>query len=973
MNESTPFVGRAVERSAAAAAYARAARGQAQVLLVSGQAGIGKTRLVEELAALVGAAGDGAGFRIGDSVPLSGATLAYGPFVAALREPGEWPSADPHTEGDLLAARQRLFERVLALLSDLAGPAPLVLVLEDLHWADASTRELFAFLTVRLRSQRVLLVATLREEELDRAGRLWLAELGERPRATRLWLTALADADLADLVTALLPPGTGPDRIAEVVSAAGGNPLYARELVRSGPDTTPLSIAEAVLARAAGLGAAAREVVDQIAVTDGRISHDLLTEIVPLPEPVLLAAVRRAVAARLLVAVDDGYAFPHALLRRIISTDLLPGERRRLHRRFAQGLAGQETADPARLARHWQLGGCPDRAAEAALTAARLAVAARAYPEADQLYTKVVELARWLPAGGPGVLADAAQAASLAGRPAQAADYIVGALAASGPLEPAERAQLLERLGRYRWESGDPRGAVRAAEEAVGLLTREPPCALQARVLAELATGRTLLGEPDRALPPARSALEIAQQVGATAEFTHALTTLGVILAQRGDLAAGIDALRVAGPLAQRSGTAEDVVRVAGNHMYLLCTAGRFAEACEAARSGRLAAQGLGAPRALTAVLEYNSAAVLVATGRWAEADQLLTELLDDSAPSVTRYLRLLRLELAVGRGDRQQARELAELVSATPDDPRLGAQLHACLAESALGAGDPRAAAAEVRRGLAALPSGGALAETEARLLASGARAAADLAQLPGPAAESGQLVDGVGIGPAPAEPDPGPGGDLDLAEFADRAGSLARLHRAEPVVVAFSTLAVAELARQAGTDNRSTWRSVSTAWHTAQQPYREAYTRFREAETAARAGRRQQAARALAASVDLAGALAAAPLLGLARELAARARLSVPAVGAPSTDDAPAAPDAAATATGSAVGSRFDLTEREAQVLALLSDGESNRQIARSLFISDRTVAVHVSHILVKLGVRNRTEAAVVRSRAGLPPAPA
>ena len=145
------------------------------------------------------------------------------------------------------------------------------------------------------------------------------------------------------------------------------------------------------------------------------------------------------------------------------------------------------------------------------------------------------------------------------------------------------------------------------------------------------------------------------------------------------------------------------------------------------------------------------------------------------------------------------------------------------------------------------------------------------------------------------------------------------------------------------------------------AGQPYREAYARLREARAAVRAGRRDQAARALAACEDLAARLPSPPLLGLAGELARRARLAGPG-GRAGRRPLP-----------SAARARYDLTDREVDVLALLVQGDSNRQIARALFISERTVAVHVSRILDKLGVRNRTEAATLGARLGLTPSSA
>ena len=181
------------------AAYASVSAGQAQLLLITGEAGIGKTRLVEDLVKQVESAPGQAQVRIGESAPLAGAALAYGPFVAALGEQAGWLLADDEP-GNMAAARHRLFERVLRLLAGLADQAPLVLVLEDLHWADESSHELLAFLAVRLRDIPVLVVATLRDDDLGGEARRWLADLQRRPRVTRLRVAGLAPGEVAELV-----------------------------------------------------------------------------------------------------------------------------------------------------------------------------------------------------------------------------------------------------------------------------------------------------------------------------------------------------------------------------------------------------------------------------------------------------------------------------------------------------------------------------------------------------------------------------------------------------------------------------------------------------------------------------------------------------------------------------------------------------------------------------------------------------
>jgi DNA-binding CsgD family transcriptional regulator len=929
VTRALPMIGRVAEREAMSAGYSRALAGQSQLVLITGPAGIGKTRLVEDLTARA-STGD---VRIltGESAPLVGATLAFGPFVAALRDQVGW-LIDDDSNGNMLTQRHKLFVRVLGVLTELG---PLLLVLEDLHWADDSSRELLDFLAVRLRAETVMLVATVRDDELDGGGRRWLAELERRPRVLRLRLTPLADAEIAKVVADLFPACTSPDAKAAVISAAGGNPLYARELASIGPAAMPVSITDAVLAKASGAAAHTRAVIDQVAVADGGMSHDLLAATVPISETRLLAAVREAVSCGLLAASGDSYAFTHTLIRQVIYRQILPGERRRLHRRLAGALAARPGSDPGMLAQHWQLAGSLDRAAPAALLAARNAVSVRAYPEASRNYSVALELVTWLPEAGPDLLEEAARAASWAGDPEQAAIWAADAVAGSAGASPADRGRRLERLGRYLWETGNPSAAVETTEQALELLEEAGEAsALLARVLAALATRRMLMGELETAMPLAVRAVAVATQTNAAAVHAHGLATLGTIKAQRGQLEDGLADLRAAFTLARRIGSAEDTVRAATNHVYILYRAGRFTEALGVARDVKDALNALDAPPWMASGIGTNAAAALVASGQWTDADLVLDELITESATNYTRYLQLLQLELAVGRGERERARMLAETLRKSPEDPRLLGALHGCLAEQALNAGDVTVAATEVVDGMAAL-TGAAIAEEEIRLLAVGARLAADLALLP-----------------EPLRPLDIPDAWAPLAAtFTERVQVIIAEHGAgQPDVAAFAALVHAEHARQSGQDSRATWRATAEAWRLAGWPYREAYARLREAEAASRAGRRDQAIRALAASENLARRLQAAPLLDQASEFARRARLSVRAV-EPSTPDA-----------------QFDLTDREMEVLAHLVTGDSNRQIARALFISDRTVAVHVSRILDKLGVRNRTEAATVGARLGL-----
>jgi len=406
---------------------------------------------------------------------------------------------------------------------------------------------------------------------------------------------------------------------------------------------------------------------------------------------------------------------------------------------------------------------------------------------------------------------------------------------------------------RGRRGASDTKAAVDAAEQAVVILEPEPPSQLQARVLAALATWRVLLGAADGALPLVTKAMEVAQQIGADAAYSHGLATLGIIEAEYGDLEDGLADLQAAFTLACRVGSVEDAIRAAANRVHLLYRAGRFAEAVEAGRSGRSAVAAMGAPPAITSGIGNNAAAALLASGRWAEADQLLAELVAESTTNFTRYLQLLQLELAVGRGESERAADLAATLRKSPDDPRLVASLHACLAERALASGELAAAAIEVTDGLKAL-SGAEMAEEELRLLAAGARLAADLALL-SPSARPGDI---------PA------GWEERAASFAERATVIVTEQPGgQPDLAAFGVQAANEEARRLGLDTPEIWQAVAEAWRLAGWPYREAYARLREAAAALRAGRREQATRALTACQSTARELRATPLLTQANDL--------------------------------------------------------------------------------------------------------
>jgi hypothetical protein len=419
MGRQVGFVGRRQELGRLNAALARAADGQPAVVLIGGEAGVGKTRLVAEFAERAGAAG----VRVlaGGCVRLGEDALPYVPFSEALRglvrslDPpavdalvGEGraelarlvpdlgapePAAQLRGSGDWTQAR--LFALVLGLLERLAGMAPLVLVVEDLHWADQSSLQLLSFLVHGLPQAPVVLVVTYRSDEPPGRHRLppLLAELDRAASVERLELRRFDRAELGVLLAGVLGQPPEPNLLDEVFARSEGNPFFAEELLAGGaPGGRPAlsaTLKDLLLARVEVLPGPAREVARVAAAAGRRVRDRLLGAACSLKELALLATLRELVAGQVLVAdaAGDGYAFRHALLQEVIDADLLPGERRRLHGILARTLAahpelagGTPAERAAELAVHWYASGELTRALPAAVDAGMAAMHALRSP-----------------------------------------------------------------------------------------------------------------------------------------------------------------------------------------------------------------------------------------------------------------------------------------------------------------------------------------------------------------------------------------------------------------------------------------------------------------------------------------------------------------------------------------------------------------------------------------------------------------
>ena len=450
--DDVPMVGRAAELAQLLSHVDRAAGGGASAVLLAGDAGVGKTRLLDELTA--GAVARGVRVLTGHCVDLGDVGLPYLPFVDLLRpvavDPGLAPDAAanpvlsgllagrpvapvPRDGGDLgrplpnRAAPQpvddgrlQLFESVAGLICELAAAGPLLIVLEDVHWADRSSRDLLRYLLARLVDDPVVLVASYRSDDLHRRHPLrpLLAELVRLPGVARLELAPLPDPEVGELVRRLADPegGVPETTVEDVVARAEGNAFYAEELLAASRrgEVLPPALTDVLLARVEQRSAEAQQVLRIAAVAGRRVRHELVSAVGGLAPDQLDRALAETVHNHLLVVSGDGlFRFRHALLREAVLTDLLPGERVRLHASIAAHLAATPGAGTAAERAHHaresnDLAGALTSSLEAAEEACRIGA------PAEQLQHLEAALALWSAVPDAAGLAGRDQAAAAA-------------------------------------------------------------------------------------------------------------------------------------------------------------------------------------------------------------------------------------------------------------------------------------------------------------------------------------------------------------------------------------------------------------------------------------------------------------------------------------------------------------------------------------------------------------------------------
>jgi DNA-binding CsgD family transcriptional regulator/tetratricopeptide (TPR) repeat protein len=1076
---SERFVGREREIARIAVALEAAADGWSRRVLLSGAGGTGVSRLVDESVRRVGRLAEpfavlrwrAVAGRSGE--PYAPVIEGLRPYLAALDDAERarviGPGADalsaflPETPVTQQVAGPRplrvgpdrraawLAEAVLGMLERSGERRPVLLVLEDLHLADAATRALAVFLARVSRPARLCVLVTYGTDRLIRGDALLadlaaIADAAEPP--DRLELGPLSRDELADLVAGI--EGERPTASVLLLAAerSGGNPLLAEEVLAARRELSGVSLGssldELVAARLALRSPECRRTLRLLALAGEPLGRDALQRVATAFEadadglpPRSTARPRRGadgLDADLTAGIDEGIdsgvvtelpggalEIRHELIARSIATDLLPMQRRRYHVAFATAFGDR----PAASARNWLAAHESSPARDALLRAA--AAAAERGAAADQLV--LLELAMELGAAEVGdraitglLLLETADVALAAGRPDRAFAYLESAAARFGEREDrALLAGLYDRLGRVARALGDHDRAL-AEHRRAAELAPPAPSVLRARVLGSLAQTLMLLGQFAETETVARQAIEIARIVGleARAAEGHATCTLGIARAWS---AAPEDAIRLlehAREIAAEVGDADDWFRATLNLTTALTLLHRGEEAITVTVHAIDRARRDGVEAVYGNSLRGNVAEALFLTGRWAEAREAIRKALEWSpAPeafadaAVTSAV--LEVESASGeRAARLLGRRLLELRNAP--DPQSVVPASRAAASFALWRGDLGDA------GRAAELGWSMVRDSEDWVLAS--RMAATYMEV-----QAAIIADAHDRRSLP-----------ELAAARERAGRT--IAQAEAILrssgvpadagsrgEAEAQLATARAfaARIDGRDAPVLWDAVAQLWEAVGDPYQVARARWHQAEAAlpardAREGR--AAARGpLVEAVRIARELGAAPLLRQLEELAGRALITLPPAPTRADDGEPETGRPAADGTG---GSRlvptgpgltsgrlagatsghgehparavatmgisgvpagriaeafvgppqarpdaaFGLSNREREVLGQIVQGRTNREIGERLFISQKTVGVHVGNILSKLGASGRVEAAMVAVRLDLVP---
>jgi DNA-binding CsgD family transcriptional regulator/type II secretory pathway predicted ATPase ExeA len=983
-----------------------AVREARRLVLVTGDGGIGKTRLVTHAAQ---AARDGGAVVVEAScLPLE-VRLPLLPVIEILRSLDEVVGGPAFAEilaglpsyamdelarlvpevvgrqagPDALPASewqpQRMFAAVDLVLAHVASGRRVVAVVEDLHWVDAATLDVLTYLR-NSRSGPLTLIVTCRSDEapVDPMVARWIEE-ARRPETVRLELTGLSRQAMAELTGQALHHTPSQAMVEELHRRTEGNPYFAEELIAAAVAASdgqhdvrlgrqpPRALAELLVARSRRVSPSARAVLAVLAVAGRPIGETVVARVTSLAAPDVAAAMHELIDARLAAPdsarPDLGCRARHALLAEAVTADLLADERRDVHAGIAAALAGlDDPALSAEIAGHWSAAGRPDEEFRALLDAAEHSHRMRAYSQAADLWQRAIGIAESLPDTvekwgiEPGwLLIRVIDALQACGRDleARALSEQTYARHRDSP-DRALLAAVLHRTAEHRTRAlGEPSSAYGLFDEASRIYQSLPESAEYARLLAD--HGRFLVRDGDSGGEATfRQALHVAERCGAALEAARALIGLFYLAIVHGNTADGFALLARARAQVHSGPHSELRIRVdlmaAVAHSDALLKMGRLAQSERVALEGLEQARRVGAASGLEAlILHANAAEALLEHGRVDDAAMLTADVTGGQPGPHNWLVHLNRAQVDLCRGAidaavaRTHAVEMLGLIG-----PRTWVYDRTKdLSRVALWADQPAWALDRVEQALPLLVG----SETErycGELLALGARAAADLAETArarrDAAAERAALA------------------------AADRLQATLDTMRGRPFIDRQFLATIpgdmadwqAELRRVRGTPDPDAWAEAAGIWQRLERPHRTAYALLRQAEALpAKPRNPMTAAKVLHAAAEAATGMA--PLTAAIRRLARRSRIALPPAqsGPPGPPAPPEPPE---------TKDPYGLTNRERHVLRLLARGHTNAQIGAELFMSPKTAGVHVSNILRKLNVVNRAEAAAVGERAGL-----
>lgn len=898
-----------------------------RAVVISGDAGMGKTRLLrdftESLDGVVVVRGACVDSGSGPA-PLTAVTDLLRDLVDALGVGTVREAAGPGADalGVLVPAlaespgeADRLADVVVELFSELARSHRLVVIIEDLHWADGTTCEIASRLVRRAAALPLFVLLSYRTDDVGRGHPLRpvLAELDRARLLTHRPLARLSPAEVGALATAVHGGPLAADVLHDIAARSDGIPFYVEELASFSQGRLPVSLREVLLLRYERLDAEARRFARVLATGGVEVAHPVLREVFGGDEASLEAAVRSAVDAQVVVIHDDAYAFRHALMQEAVYAELLPTERTRLHTAYAVALEASAPTPRvlADIAHHWRAAHVPERALTAAVAAQRAASGSSAWSTAAETGERALELWDSVPdaervSGMPRVQLLRRTAAALvsANRQDRALAFAREAAALWPEDDVVGRAAMLRDLATSEFHAGDSDG-VATIEQALAILGDDPRHDVQrAGLLLDSARVHMLNGRQSAGLEFAARARETAEAAGAAGDAVaaeiavQALLIAATCLTTAGD-AAGMELFAQARERA--TGFVRAMMRYYINCSNALMLVGRYDDAVRLAREGQEYGRAHVADRGPLVMIEANMIEALIYAGRLREAEELGTRLMPMIEPGLfSAFLRERLVCLAIWRGridDAEAALHAArfelDTFGAYEFQTRFGMAYD--LGQLALARGDAHEALSHARAAWET-PAGGVLALP---LTAVAARAVALL---------------------------------RERGEDADAEPYRAVLTRLEewPVTPLWAAVFAAEL-------GEGPWQAALDAVGPA---YIRAYAGVRHGEALLAAGDRAGARDALTAAAAQAGDLGADELAARARHVMTDARLA---------GDAP----------------RSALTAREEQVLELVAEGLSNGQIAERLYISVKTVSVHVSAILRKLDAPSRTAAAAIHRR--------